>query len=74
MPIKLFLFTALVRLYLDLHEKHTAGVLREELKYTDVIETIKLLISQFEFSVSALSIRPVFKRQQDNFDKILKVS
>ena len=64
---------ALVRLYLDLHEKYSNGILREELRYQDVIETIRLLVEQFPSSMQYLSIRPVFKRQQDNFDKILKV-
>lgn len=68
-----FAAQALVRLYLDLHEKFMTGVLREELQYRDVIETIRLIIAQFPESMKNLSVRPVFKRQQDNFDKILKV-
>ena len=69
-----FAAQALVRLYLDLQEKHTAGVLREELQYDDVVATIELLVSQFSASMESLKVKPVFKRQQDNFDKILKVS
>jgi len=65
---------ALVRLYLDLHEKHAAGVLREKLKYDDIVGTIKLLVNDFPASMNLLSVRRMFKRQQDNFDKILKVT
>lgn len=62
-----------VRLYLDLHEKYTNGVLREQLKFKDVYQTVKLLVGQFASAMKLLKVRPVFKRQQDNFDKILKV-
>ncbi|CAG2172454.1 unnamed protein product, partial [Oppiella nova] len=68
-----FAAQALVRLYLDLYEKYSNGVLREELKYEDVLETVKLLVEQFPNAMKLLKVRPVFKRQQDNFDKILKV-
>lgn len=68
-----FAAQALVRLFLDLYEKHGAGILREELRYDDVIGAIRLLINQFPMSMELLCHRPVFKRQQDNFDKILKV-
>lgn len=52
-------FQALVRLYLDLHEKYSSGVLREELKYSDVIGTIDLLVDQFSTSMTLLKTRPV---------------
>ena len=65
---------ALVRLFLDLQEKKAAGVMREEVRHEDVVKTIQLLVNQLPPAIEALSIRPVFKRQQDNFDKILKVS
>lgn len=68
-----FTAQALVRLFLDLHEKYNAGILREKLQYEDVLASIKLLVSQFAISMDLLKIRPVFKRQQDNFDKILRV-
>lgn len=68
-----FAAQALVRLLLDLQEKRTSGVMREELRYEDVVGTIELLVSQVSSTIEALKIRPVFKRQQENFDKILKV-
>lgn len=69
-----FAAQALVRLFLDLMEKRDAsGVPSGELRFQDVVATIQLLVSQFTASIQALSIRPVYKRQQDNFDKILKV-
>ncbi|XP_054168730.1 protein fem-1 homolog C-like [Oppia nitens] len=68
-----FAAQALVRLYLDLQEKHSNGVLREELKFDDVFHTVKLLVEEFPKAMRLLKVRPIFKRQQDNFDKILKV-
>lgn len=65
---------ALVRLFLDLQEKRAAGLMREEIRHCDVVSTIRLIVNQLTPSIEALSVRPVFKRQQDNFDKALKVS
>ncbi|XP_064465580.1 protein fem-1 homolog C-like [Ornithodoros turicata] len=64
---------ALVRLCLDMYEKHQAGVMREKLDMQDVTDIITLLVEQLAEAMSVLVIRPVSKRQQDNFDKILKV-
>jgi tetratricopeptide (TPR) repeat protein len=64
---------ALVRLFLDLQEKRAAGLMREEVRHCDVVSTIRLLANQLTPAIEALSIKPVFKRQQDNFDKTLKV-
>ncbi|GIZ02098.1 protein fem-1 homolog A-B [Caerostris extrusa] len=68
-----FAAQALVRLFLDLHEKHNAGLLREKIKFADVFDSIRLLVVRFEESQALLSVRPIFKRQEENFDKILKV-
>ncbi|GBM56108.1 Protein fem-1 A [Araneus ventricosus] len=68
-----FAAQALVRLFLDLHEKHNAGLLREKIQFADVFDSIRLLVVRFKESQELLNIRPLFKRQQDNFDKILKV-
>lgn len=69
-----FAAQALVRLFLDLQEKHAARLLREELQFTDVYSTVQLIFNQLPSAIEALSVRPVFKKQQDNFDKVLKVS
>ncbi|KFM80845.1 Protein fem-1-like protein, partial [Stegodyphus mimosarum] len=68
-----FAAQALVGVFLDLHEKHNAGLLREQVQFTDVFESIKLLVYRFESSKCLLNARPIFKKHQDNFDKILKV-
>lgn len=68
-----FAAQALVKLFLDFHEKHQTGMLREQIEFNDVYESIRMLVCRFESSNYLLNIRPVFKRQQDNFDKILKV-
>ncbi|XP_054712915.1 protein fem-1 homolog C-like [Uloborus diversus] len=64
---------ALVRLFLDLHEKHNNGTLRERIQFADVYESIRLLVSRFDESIELLNVRPVFKKQQEYFDKVLKV-
>lgn len=70
-----FAAQALVRLFLDLMDKKDAsGQPSGDLRFQDIVSTIQLLVSQFSLAIDALSVRPVFKRQQDNFDKILKVS
>lgn len=71
-----FAAQALVRLFLDLMEKKESGGQNAtcELRFQDVVATIQLLVSQFTPAIQALAVRPVFRRQQDNFDKILKVT
>ena len=69
-----FAAQALVRLFLDLLEKNSSGTIKESLQYRDVVATIQLISHQFPSAIDSLKVRPVFKRQQDNFDKILKVS
>lgn len=62
-----------VRLFLDLSDKHL-NYIREELQYSDVYETIEMIIKEFEACQKLLKIRPVFKKHMENFDKLLKVS
>ena len=88
-----FAAQALVRLFLDLLEKRTAGERHQHRmqqpvlhishisrgssdcpKFQDVIATAHLLVSQFPSAMRSLSVRPVYKRHQENFDKILRVS
>lgn len=68
-----FTAQALVRLFLDLLDKHNHGVLREDVRYDDLITTIEILVTHLREALQLLEIRPVFKRQQDNFDRILGV-
>ncbi|UYV60828.1 hypothetical protein LAZ67_1002483, partial [Cordylochernes scorpioides] len=68
-----FTAQALVRLFLDLHEKQIEGLMAEDLHFDDIYVTITLLVDHFEASMKLLNIRPIFKRQQDNFDNILKI-
>lgn len=68
-----FTAQALVRLFLDLLDKHNMGVLREEVHFDDVVATIDLMVKQFTTALELLEIQPVYKRQQDNFDRILGV-
>ena len=66
-----FAAKALVKIFLDLYEKHECGMLREELHLRDVVEALGLLGRHLKPSVELLNARPVFKRHQDNFDRIL---
>ena len=59
-----FAARALVKIFLDLHEKHECGVLREPLHLKDVISALSLLTSHLSQSLHLLQIRPVFKRHQ----------
>lgn len=64
---------ALVRLYLDMYDKYKSGVLRDKLQIQDVMDTAELLVTRFTETARLLSVQPVFRRQLENFDKILKV-
>lgn len=64
---------ALVRLYLDMYDKGKAGLLRDQLQLADVVHTTELLVARFAETAELLAVQPVFRRQLDNFDKILKV-
>lgn len=66
-----FAARALVRIFLDLHEKHGRGLLRESLQLKDVVSSLHLLVDNMEQSLMLLRIKPVFRRHQDNFDRIL---
>ena len=57
---------------LQLHKKNQVDqVVTEPLNPRDVIRVLQLLIDNLESSMELLNVRPVFKRQQDNFDEIL---
>lgn len=49
-------------------------MVRDELRYDDVYETIELIVDQLQSCKELLRIRPIFKKHQENFDKILKVN
>merc|ERR1711937_747385 len=68
-----FTAQALVKLFLDLNEKHAAGVLSTAVCTEDVIHTIELLLSDLGRCSALLEIAPVYKRQQESWDKVLKI-
>merc|ERR1711983_555762 len=68
-----FTAQALVKLYLDLYEKHTAGMLSTAVRAEDVIHTIELLLSDLGRCSLLLEIAPVYKKQQESWDKVLKI-
>ncbi|XP_014255354.1 protein fem-1 homolog CG6966 [Cimex lectularius] len=73
-----FTAQALVRLFVDLNLKSVAMVANsglryeEEPKFKDVHATFNLLADKISYCRQLLDIRPVYKRQQESFDRILK--
>jgi hypothetical protein len=59
-----FTAQALVKLYLDLYEKHTEGVLNTTVQLEDVVSTIELLVRDLPECSRLLSIAPCFRKQQ----------
>ena len=53
-----FAARALVRIFLDLHEKHECGLLREPLRLADVMSAFTLLVDNMDASLELLHVRP----------------
>ena len=67
---KQFIFQALVKLFLDLHEKHNVGLINAPVRFEDVTSTIELLVRNLSECSALLELQPQFKRQLDSFDKV----
>ena len=65
-----FTAQALVKLYLDLYEKHAEGILNTSVQLEDVVSTIELLVSDLQECSRLLSIAPQFEKQQVRFLEI----
>lgn len=63
---------ALVKLYLDLYEKFSEGILNTNVQMEDVVSTIELLVSNLPECSRLLSLAPVFELQQKAYDNVLK--
>jgi len=68
-----FTAQALVKLFLDLKDKSGSGVHNISVRPDDVIHTLELLLSDLNFCSSLLEIAPVYKRQQESWDKVLRI-
>lgn len=68
-----FTAQALVKLFLDLQEKNSSGVLANPVRAEDVIHTIELLLTDMPYCSSLLQVSPVFKTHQGSWDKVLKI-
>ena len=68
-----FTAQALVKLYLDLHEKHAQGVLSIEVNIEDVISTVELLVADLSECADLLTVIPTWRKQQDSYDKVLRI-
>lgn len=68
-----FTAQALVKLYLDLHEKNNQGVISTEVHIEDVMSTIELLVRDLPTCVALLGLKPRYKKQQESYDKVLRI-
>lgn len=68
-----FTAQALVRLYLDMIDKHSTGVMHDTVAFGDAFRTLRLLIDQLPSCMELLRLQPVHKKHQSNFDHMLKV-
>lgn len=68
-----FTAQALVKLFLDLNEKYCKGLIATAVRTQDVVHTIELILLDLPGSCSLLDIAPVYKRQQESWDKVLKI-
>jgi len=68
-----FTAEALVKLYLDLYEKHAEGILNTSVQLEDVVSTIELLVNDLSECSRLLSLAPQFEKQQKAYDKVLKI-
>ena len=68
-----FTAQALVKLYLDLYEKNTQGLLATQIRLEDVVSTVELLVRDLPECSALLEIAPQFRRQLDSYDKVLRI-
>ena len=59
-----FTAQALVKLYLDVYEKHTEGILNTNVQFSDVVSTVELLVRDSPECSRLLDIAPKFMKQQ----------
>jgi len=75
-----FTALALIRLYLDLDRNRdieremgaSPGQLQETLSIEDLMGTFDLLVSQLPDASKLVRVRPIFKRQQESYDRCLR--
>lgn len=68
-----FTAQALVKLYLDLYEKHAEQILNTSVQLEDVVSTIELLVRDLPECSRLLSIAPQYEKQQKAYDTVLKI-
>jgi len=64
---------AIVKLFLDLSDKTTHGLVAAQIKLEDVSSIIDILVKDLSKSSSLLKITPISRKQQESFDKVLKI-
>ncbi|CAD6241132.1 GSCOCG00009156001-RA-CDS [Cotesia congregata] len=67
-----FTAQAIVRIMIDLNESIDQNGDKEGPKYSDIVGVFKLLSCQIAEARQWLQQRPIHKKQQDNYDRILK--
>jgi hypothetical protein len=68
-----FTAQALVKLYLDLFHKQQLQQLQQHVRAEDVLSTVELLARDLPGCARLLRVAPTFKRQQDSYDKVLRI-
>lgn len=68
-----FTAQALVKLYLDLYDKNSQGILSTEVKIEDIVSTVEFLIKDFSECIDLLRVQPQFRKQQESYDKVLRI-
>ncbi|XP_022663373.1 protein fem-1 homolog A-like [Varroa jacobsoni] len=64
---------SLTKILFDAHDKHASGVFDEPVKFRDVDFLLEKLLQCFPSAIEQLQQRPVFRKQQENWDRVLKV-
>ena len=65
---------ALVRLFFNLHCKYTSSPgVDEDVRVEDILDTMELLVRDMPECIQKLSIRPVYKAQQDSYNGIMNI-
>ncbi|XP_034949991.1 protein fem-1 homolog CG6966 isoform X2 [Chelonus insularis] len=67
-----FTAQALVRIMVDLNDYIDFNEDKEEPRFSDVVAVFTLLTNQLPEARQLLEIRPIFQRQQDSYDRIVK--
>ncbi|OQR73147.1 protein fem-1C-like [Tropilaelaps mercedesae] len=64
---------SLTKILFDAHDKHAQGVFDAPINFNDVNFLLDKLMNCFPAAIEQLKQRPVFRKQQENWDRVLKI-